>query len=97
MSTASLTRAESADTVSSEPVSASWQMNRRRDRACRADPAWIVVKPWTPDDRVKQQRQGLPVPHLADDGDVGCHAEEARDQAAQVDLLRSARAGRVCM
>jgi hypothetical protein len=38
----------------------------------------------------------LPVPHRADDGDVGRHPEEARHEAPQVDL-RSARAGRVCM
>ncbi len=51
-STASLTRAERAATLSSDPVSASWQMNRSRDSAWRAEPAWMVVNPCTPDDSV---------------------------------------------
>ena len=34
----------------------------------------------------EQQRQGLTVTDLADDGDVGRHAQEAGDQPAQVDL-----------
>ena len=33
----------------------------------------------------QQQRQRLPVADLADDGDVGGHAQEAGDEAAQVD------------
>ena len=48
----SLTRVLSAASGSSPAESDSWQMNRRRVRAWRAEPAWIVVKPFTPDDSV---------------------------------------------
>ena len=63
-STASLTSAESAAALSSDPVSASWQTNLRRDRACRADPAWMVVNPWTPDDSVSRRGRDSALPRL---------------------------------
>ena len=48
----SLTSVLSAVSGSSLADSDSWQMNRRRVSAWRAEPAWIVVKPFTPDDSV---------------------------------------------
>jgi hypothetical protein len=89
MSTASVTSAFSAVIGNSDRVSASWQMNRRRESACRADPAWIVVKPLHTRGQREQQREGLPVTDLTDDRDVRRHAEEAGDEPPQVDLRRS--------
>jgi hypothetical protein len=51
-STLSLTSALSAASGRPPDVSASWQTNRSRVSAWRADPAWMVVYPVTPDDRV---------------------------------------------
>ena len=45
----------------------------------------------------EQQRQGLAVADLADDGDVGRHAQEAGDQPAQIDGRAVGAAGRVCI
>ena len=45
----------------------------------------------------EEQRQCLPVPHLTDDRDVGCHAKEAGHELAKVHRGRSGRPRRVCM
>jgi hypothetical protein len=66
-STLSLTRELSAASGSPPSASASWHTNRNRVSAWRADPAWIVVNPVTPDDRRQQQRQHLSAAALADD------------------------------
>jgi len=55
MPTASLTRAVRAEDCRSEAASANWQIKRSRDNAWRADPEWIVVKPWTPEERVSKR------------------------------------------
>ncbi len=81
----SLTSEFSAASGSPPEVSASWQMNRSRVSAWRADPAWMVVYPVTPDDSVRSSGQRLAVAHLADHGHVGGHAQEAGDEPAEVD------------
>ena len=45
----------------------------------------------------EQQRQRLAVPDLADDRDVGGHAQEPGDQAAQVDSRTVGPGARVCI
>jgi len=55
MSTASLTSDVNAEDRRSEAASASWQMKRKRDNAWRAELEWMVVNPWTPDDRVSNR------------------------------------------
>lgn len=55
----------------------------------RRAPRKAALRAFLPGQRVTPSatiaRWSLPVPHLADDGDVGRHAEEAGDEAAEVD------------
>ena len=82
---ASLTRLLSADMGSSLLVSASWQMKRSRVSAWRAEPAWMVVKPFTPDDRVSSRgsaSRSRTSPTMATSGAM---RRKPGDQSAQVD------------
>ncbi len=94
---ASLTRLLRADIGSSLLVSASWQMNRRRVRAWRAEPAWIVVNPLTPDDSVRSSGSASlsrTSPTIATSGAMRRKPATSRRRST---AGRSARAARVCI
>lgn len=97
MSIESDTNALSADMGSSLAASDSWQMNRSRVSAWRAEPAWMVVKPVTPDDSVNSSGSASlsrTSPTIATSGAMRKKPATSRRRST---AGRSARAGRVCM
>ena len=93
----SLTRVLSAARGSSLEESESWQMKRSRVRAWRAEPAWMVVKPFTPDDKVSRSgRASLSrtSPTIATSGAMRRKPDTSRRRST---AGRSGRAARVCM
>ena len=96
-STDSLTRLFSAAMGSSLEASESWQMNRSRARAWRAEPAWMVVNPCTPDDSVSSRgsaSRSRTSPTTATSGAMRKNPDTKRRRSTPG---RSGRAARVCM
>ena len=60
----SLTSALNAASGQPPDVSASWYTNRSRATACRAESAWIMVHPVTPDDTVSSSGNASALPEL---------------------------------
>ena len=93
----SLTSVLSAVSGSSLAESDSWQMKRSRVSAWRAEPAWIVVKPFTPDDSVSSSgsaSRSRTSPTIATSGAM---RRKPATSWRRSTAGRSGRAGRVCM